>query len=119
MFVVHGQPRKEGSRVKKLIAMLLIGGSWMLSAATVRANEIGLDNRPPTAEELERSIFYAESPSPSAGPPPGEAYCRVVTSGPDNDLEKIEFAIMQGVALARRSVRIMTPYFLPDARLQF
>jgi cardiolipin synthase A/B len=70
-----------------------------------------------TAEELERSIFYAESPSPSAGPPPGEAYCRVVTSGPDNDLEKIEFAIMQGVALARRSVRIMTPYFLPDERL--
>jgi hypothetical protein len=37
MLVVHGQPRKEGSRVKKLMAMVLIGGSWMLSAATARA----------------------------------------------------------------------------------
>jgi cardiolipin synthase A/B len=42
---------------------------------------------------------------------------RVVTSGPDADIEKIEFAIMQGVAMARRSIRLMTPYFLPDERL--
>jgi cardiolipin synthase len=66
-----------------------------------------------TGEELEQSVFYAE-PSPSSS---GDAFCRVVTSGPDSDLEKIEFAVMQGVALARCSVRIMTPYFLPDERL--
>ena len=66
-----------------------------------------------TGEELDHAVFYAEP----AAPPVGEAFCRVVTSGPDNDLEKVEFAVMQGVALARRSVRIMTPYFLPDERL--
>ena len=66
-----------------------------------------------TGEELDHAVFYAE-PAPA---PAGEAFCRVVTSGPDADLEKIEFAVMQGVALARRSVRIMTPYFLPDERL--
>src|SRR5262249_19666150 len=31
---------KEGTRVKKLIAVVLIGGSWMLSGATARAQTI-------------------------------------------------------------------------------
>ncbi len=70
-----------------------------------------------TGEELDESVFYADLSAPASEPPAGDALCRVVTSGPDSDLEKIEFAIMQGVALARRSVRIMTPYFLPDERL--
>ena len=73
-----------------------------------------------TGEELEHSVFYASEPGASdraAGAGAGAAFCRVITSGPDSDIEKIEFAIMQGVALARRSVRIMTPYFLPDERL--
>ena len=66
-----------------------------------------------TGEELDESVFYASAAETAVG----AAFCRVVTSGPDSDVEKIEFAIMQGVALARRSVRIMTPYFLPDERL--
>lgn len=66
-----------------------------------------------TKEDLDEAVFYAKPPFPL----PGDALCRVVTSGPDSDLEKIEFAVMQGIALARRSVRIMTPYFLPDERL--
>ncbi len=69
-------------------------------------------------EELDPAVFYsAQGADSGPGAPPGGAFCRVVTSGPDSDLEKIEFVIMQGVALARRSVRIMTPYFLPDERL--
>jgi cardiolipin synthase len=47
---------------------------------------------------------------------PGAA-ARVVDSGPDEDIEKIEFAMLQAVACARRSIAIMTPYFLPDDRL--
>ncbi len=42
---------------------------------------------------------------------------RVIDSGPDEDLEKIEFAILQAVACARESIAVMTPYFLPDERL--
>jgi cardiolipin synthase A/B len=48
---------------------------------------------------------------------PGHAAARVVTSGPDQDLEKIEFVMMQAISSARHSVEIMTPYFLPDERL--
>lgn len=47
----------------------------------------------------------------------GEAVARVVTSGPDQDLEKVEFVIMHAIACARHSVQVMTPYFLPDERL--
>ena len=49
--------------------------------------------------------------------PTGHAKARVITSGPDQDLEKIEFCIMQAVACARSSLYVMTPYFLPDERL--
>jgi len=47
----------------------------------------------------------------------GGTRARAVTSGPDQDLEKIELLIMEAVGCARRSVRVMTPYFLPDERL--
>jgi len=47
----------------------------------------------------------------------GTSVARVVTSGPDQDLEKIEFMILEAIACARSCVRIMTPYFLPDERL--
>ena len=47
----------------------------------------------------------------------GNSLARVVTSGPDQDLEKIEFVILEALACARKSVRIMTPYFLPDERM--
>jgi cardiolipin synthase len=49
--------------------------------------------------------------------PAGESTSRVVTSGPDSDLEKIEFMILQALSCARASIRIMTPYFLPDERI--
>lgn len=42
---------------------------------------------------------------------------RVIDSGPDEDLEKVEFAVLQAVACARTSIAVMTPYFLPDERL--
>jgi cardiolipin synthase len=47
----------------------------------------------------------------------GGAPARVIDSGPDENLEKIEFAVLQAVTCARESVAIMTPYFLPDERL--
>jgi len=47
----------------------------------------------------------------------GGAPARVIDSGPDEDLEKIEFSILQAIACARGSVAVMTPYFLPDERI--
>ena len=49
--------------------------------------------------------------------PVGESVARAVTSGPDQDLEKIELMILQAVGAARTSVKVMTPYFLPDDRI--
>jgi cardiolipin synthase A/B len=47
----------------------------------------------------------------------GDSVARAVTSGPDQDLEKIELMILQAVGAARSTVKIMTPYFLPDERI--
>ena len=41
----------------------------------------------------------------------------MLTSGPDQDVEKIEFCVLQAIACARESIYVMTPYFLPDDRL--
>jgi cardiolipin synthase len=49
--------------------------------------------------------------------PTGPSLARVVTSGPDQDLEKIELLVLAAVGCARESVHIMTPYFLPDDRI--
>jgi cardiolipin synthase len=45
--------------------------------------------------------------------PCGDVVARVVPSGPDEDLEQIEFAVLHAISCARRSIRVVTPYFLP------
>ena len=47
----------------------------------------------------------------------GEACARVITSGPDQDLEKIELLVLEAIGCARTSIKVMTPYFLPDDRI--
>ncbi len=64
-----------------------------------------------TGEELGGDEWLPDCGKPD-GPP-----ARVITAGPDEDIEKIEFAVLQAVACARNSVAVMTPYFLPDERL--
>ncbi len=49
--------------------------------------------------------------------PVGAVCARVITSGPDQDLEKIELLILEAVGCARSSIKVMTPYFLPDERI--
>ena len=43
----------------------------------------------------------------------GQALARVVTSGPDEDMEQIEFVALHAISCAQKSVRVVTPYFLP------
>ena len=47
----------------------------------------------------------------------GVVAARVVTSGPDEDNERIEFVALHAISCARKSVRIVTPYFLPPEQL--
>jgi cardiolipin synthase len=45
--------------------------------------------------------------------PAGQAVARVVISGPDEDIEQIEFVALHAISCARHSIRVVTPYFLP------
>ncbi|HUD49113.1 MAG TPA: cardiolipin synthase [Candidatus Baltobacteraceae bacterium] len=47
----------------------------------------------------------------------GNVLARGITDGPDEDFEKLQWTILGALSLARRSVRIMTPYFLPDTSI--
>jgi cardiolipin synthase A/B len=49
--------------------------------------------------------------------PVGDAIARTISDGPDRDLDCMRWALHGALASARRSVRIMTPYFLPDEPL--
>ena len=47
----------------------------------------------------------------------GDSSARAVTSGPDQDMGKLEYLLLEAIGCARSSVKIMTPYFLPDERV--
>jgi cardiolipin synthase len=49
--------------------------------------------------------------------PVGSVAARVVTSGPDEDMEQIEFVALHAISCARESIRVVTPYFLPPEPL--
>ncbi|MEJ2623464.1 MAG: phospholipase D-like domain-containing protein [Pseudolabrys sp.] len=51
--------------------------------------------------------------------PAGTVFARGIHSGPDADIYKLETILGAALAQARRRVRIVTPYFLPDERVQF
>ena len=47
----------------------------------------------------------------------GEAFARGIAAGPDEDFEKIRWAILGALSQAKERIRIVTPYFLPDSML--
>jgi len=49
--------------------------------------------------------------------PVGEVLARCIDDGPDESTEPLRWAIVGGLNQAQRSVRIMTPYFVPDGAL--
>ena len=44
----------------------------------------------------------------------GPVVARGVSDGPDEDFEKLRWTLLGALSIARNSVRIVTPYFLPD-----
>ena len=49
--------------------------------------------------------------------PAGAVFARAISDGPDHDLDCMRWALHAALASARRSVRVVTPYFLPDEPL--
>jgi cardiolipin synthase A/B len=66
-----------------------------------------------TDEELEGETWW-----PNVAPA-GRVFARGIHSGPDADIYKLETILGAALAQAKTRVRIVTPYFLPDQRLQF
>lgn len=64
-----------------------------------------------TGEALEGETFFP--PLRAAGP----VLARGVTDGPDEDFEAVRWLLLGALATARQRVRIVTPYFVPDAGL--
>jgi cardiolipin synthase len=54
------------------------------------------------------------APVPQSG---GHSVCRVVTGGPDGDVDKLLLILLSALASAERHVQIMTPYFIPPLEL--
>jgi cardiolipin synthase len=49
--------------------------------------------------------------------PAGTMLARGIESGPDEDFERMRWAIIGALNAAQRSVRVVTPYFVPDGTL--
>ena len=47
----------------------------------------------------------------------GTVFARALVAGPDKHFEKLRWAIQGALACAQKSVRIVTPYFIPDQSL--
>ncbi|RME91390.1 MAG: cardiolipin synthase [Verrucomicrobia bacterium] len=47
--------------------------------------------------------------------PVGDMLARAISDGPDEELDRLVLTLNGAFAAARRSIRIATPYFLPDA----
>lgn len=66
-----------------------------------------------TGEALEGDAWFP----PLVAIPGSSAFVRAIADGPDEDFDKLRWALLGGLASARRSVRIQTPYFVPDPAL--
>lgn len=64
-----------------------------------------------TGEDLDSRAFFP--PAVFAGP----VLARGIPDGPDEDFETIRWVLLGALAAARRRIRIVTPYFLPDQGL--
>jgi cardiolipin synthase len=64
-----------------------------------------------TGESLRGEAWF---PTPESA---GQVLARGVPDGPDEDFEKLRWTLLGALAIARQSVQIMTPYFLPDPAL--
>jgi cardiolipin synthase len=64
-----------------------------------------------TQEVLAGEAWFPELPDC------GSTIARAITDGPDADFEKARWTLLGALACAQSSVRILTPYFLPDAAL--
>ena len=106
---------------------LNIGKRHVLGAKPARnaVADIHFRVRGPGALQLENEFLRtwkfvtgeAEPPPPVSACPAGDIHTRVMTDGPDEDLDQITQLLSATISAARRSIVIMTPYFLPPREI--
>ena len=64
-----------------------------------------------TGEILDSELWFPELKES------GNVIARVITDGPDADYDKLRWTLLAALAEAQTSVKILTPYFLPDTAL--
>jgi cardiolipin synthase len=64
-------------------------------------------------EQLAGVDWFPASPAP----PAGNIVARGIADGPDEDFETLLLTLLGALSQATRSIRIVTPYFLPDPTL--
>ncbi|HEX9446576.1 MAG TPA: phospholipase D-like domain-containing protein, partial [Dongiaceae bacterium] len=69
-----------------------------------------------TNEELSGDCWYP-APDRASTAPTRTALARIITSGPDQDIEKLGLIFLQAIGCARHSIKVATPYFLPEEAL--
>ncbi|MDA8139776.1 MAG: cardiolipin synthase [Desulfobacteraceae bacterium] len=94
-----------------------------------RVKDIHFRIRGPVVAQMEQVFLADWSFCNKSAPPPqlescgdkhmlhGEALCRTVVDGPNEDIDKLAMILMGATAVARRRIFIMTPYFLPSRDL--
>lgn len=64
-----------------------------------------------TKEVLDGELWFPDQPET------GEVIARVIVDGPDADFEKARWTLLAALAEAQKSIKIVTPYFLPTSSL--
>jgi cardiolipin synthase len=65
-----------------------------------------------TGEKLTGPLWFPELE------PIGEVMARGILDGPDRTIKSLEQVFLSAITVARRSIRIVTPYFLPEQTLR-
>jgi cardiolipin synthase A/B len=101
-----------------------IGGREVGKGATRRMADLHFQVCGPIMAQLGRAFaidwrFAAgeDLTLPPPAPAAGNATCRVITEGPDEDTDKLLYVILGALSVARRQILIMTPYFIPQPEL--
>lgn len=68
-------------------------------------------------EDWEFAAREPLAPPEADAAPAGDALCRTITEGPNEDLDRLVMLLIAAIGAARHRIRIMTPYFLPSREM--
>lgn len=57
------------------------------------------------------------APEPGLAADAGDALCRVIADGPNEEMDKLSMILVGAVSIARSRIAVMTPYFLPSREM--